>query len=96
MPASAPEEKQIRCEKLLATIFSAAAHHRRQLPASCRSWPETTTGCEKLLATFCLEFPPKRPGEFGGKNQQGAKTIQQPFATPPMDPDLDIQCKKIE
>ena len=50
---------------------------------------EKTTGCEKLLATFCLKFPSKRRPEFAGKNQQGAKTILQRFGTPPLGRDED-------
>jgi hypothetical protein len=53
-------------------------------------------GVKNFLLRFVESFPPKRRREFTRENQQGAKTIQQPFATLPLDPDLDSQCKKIE
>jgi len=59
-------------------------------------WLQKTSGCEKLLATFGLQFPYKSRREFTGKNQQAVKAFLQRFDTPPLSPDQDGHGKRIE
>ena len=83
---SAPEEKQIGCERLLATILPAVARHSRQLWLLFLPCLEKTTGFEKLLATFLLKRPSKKNAGDSAEKPTRRGIVLQRLEVPPLNP----------